>query len=58
MMAIRENMGLSRKELSGLIGYRPSTIKNYEFCNPSRAYWLKFKSFVKDFYSGNETASN
>lgn len=47
---IREKTKLSRKEIAKKAGIKPSTIKNYEWCIPSKKYFEWFKVFIKDFY--------
>ena len=48
--SIRECAGLSRKDVSKIIGIKPSTIKYYEWHHPSRRYFNAFKSLIKNKY--------
>lgn len=57
MMAIRESMGFDRKQFSKLIGYKPKTIKTYEFVRWTRPYRNKFIAFVTEFYKDKHLES-
>ena len=50
MRSIREQSGLTRKEIAEKLGYQSSTVKNYEFTRVTETYWVKFKAFIADFY--------
>ena len=50
MRTIRENTGLTRRQISDKLGYKYSTVKKYEWCRTSSIYWKKFKIFIEDFY--------
>lgn len=47
---IREATKLSRKEIAEKFGVKPSTIKSYEWKQPSKKYYVWFKKFIKQFY--------
>lgn len=51
MRTIRERTGLTRRQVAQAIGYKPSTVKNYEWTKTSKIYWEKFRLFIKEFYS-------
>lgn len=47
---IREKTGLSRKDAAKIFGLKNSTLKNYEWTNPSKVFLTKFLIFIKEFY--------
>ena len=47
---IRKKTGLTRKQIAEKLGYKHSTVKNYEFTKVTGIYWVKFKCFINDFY--------
>jgi len=49
--SVREGLKMSRKELAGHAGLRPSTIKRYEWVHPSRKYWEWLKGFTEAQYT-------
>lgn len=48
--SIRKITGLSRTEIAEKANLKPSTIKRYEWCWPSKKYYEWFKTFIKSFY--------
>lgn len=52
---VRQNMGLTRKQIAKALGYKPSTVKHYEFVETSRVYWHKFKAYVAQHYNHSGT---
>jgi len=50
MRQIRQQTGLSRQEIAKELGYKPSTVKKYEWTRTSDVYWVKFRAFILQFY--------
>ena len=51
VMRVRDGMKMSRKELAGHAGLKPSTIKRYEWVWPSRRYFNWLLGFAAAHYS-------
>ena len=51
---IRLKLGMTRRELADTAGLKPSTIKRYEWCGPSKRYWEWMKWYTKFRYGGAE----
>ena len=48
--SVREGMKMTRREMAGHAGLRPSTIKHYEWIWPSRRYFDWLKGFAEAHY--------
>jgi len=50
LMAVREKLRLTRKQLGEVLGYSGKTIKKYEWTTPSKKYREKLEIFVRENY--------
>jgi DNA-binding XRE family transcriptional regulator len=50
LMMMRHKLGLTRKELGKILGYKTSTIKSYEWKIPSKVYIEIFKKLIRKNY--------
>ena len=50
IQAVRHRMRFSRRELATEAGLSPKTLKNYEWCWPSKRYWEWLKGYTRRFY--------
>ena len=51
---VREATKLTREQIAKELGYKPSTVKKYEWTHPSNNYFKKFSEFILDFYHSIE----
>ena len=50
LMVARRRMGLTRKQFGELIGYKPATVKKYEWTNPSSNYIRWCEKIIREHY--------
>ena len=44
----REILGMTRREIAGVLGLKPSTVATYENNWPSERYWLETERLVRE----------